>query len=221
VRFDNADDFKRWLPFYFKLIGYDKLFAEFKIGTYSLSDLKVEKPSANAMIGKVSDWHWLKKATLLVLFSPIILPMILPTLIYVVLDVFVIRGLYYMGVALKQAIKDFFYPEKKSEFHPKNMPAANNADFPKSVAPLDLAVPSHDKPKQCASHRTIASMLDFPLQDLSKVQSRAEANTTIPKFKGVRDSKIGKKSSLPEVDNSITEVRGPMASPRENPSKPL
>lgn len=179
-RFENAEDFKKWLPFYFQKVRYDKQFAEYIINTYSLNSMsknadsaKKEKDAFKMSIGN---------AILFTLLSPIIIIGLLAFLT----NFFIIRGIRYTILALGHLLKrEKPFPVEVQD----NSSHAVSEPLPKSLDHLDLAINpvSFVEKNTSSSTLKIASMLDIPLKDLVKdlveVQKRAE---TSDEFKRVK-----------------------------------
>jgi hypothetical protein len=177
TRFENANDFKQWLPFYFKKLGYDKNYAEYGINTISFS------PSGGPIEPK--DKLGAFSISLLIILSPIIIPIVLIYTARIFFDHFVIRGIKYLAF-------DFKNKSSSAEEEPLLVEAAStikpsDQSLAKSLDPLDLAVKQRRKmtsnSTQQSSLGTITSMLDIPLKDLAEVQKRAENNEEFKRTK--------------------------------------
>jgi hypothetical protein len=177
-RFDNTDDFKRWLPFYFKTIGYDKIFSEYNINTYSLFNVDVNKES-NAE-DKKENGSKLLSIILITLLSPFILIYVAALLC----DLYIIRGFRYAALA----VKNWFTPEEEASrfLEPRSNSEPENKPIPKSFDYLDLAVSKEPAPAQTkqSSLAKIAGMLDLPTKNLAQVAQRAATNEEFNRARG-------------------------------------
>lgn len=129
-RFENSNDFQKWLPFYFKTIGYNKLFGEYDVRAYS-KDVLIKKVEEE----KTSTFSKLKNIAVYTLLSPILLVAILAILTHL----FIIRGFRY-------AIKAFTHGKDSSlENEPVTTPSIeprskNETRLTKELDYLDLAI---------------------------------------------------------------------------------
>lgn len=200
-RFENAEDFKRWLLFYFKTKGYEQVFGEYGINDFSLiaknsNDVKSQEPT----------WLFIMIVLKNILMLPIALIYAACKVVLVLLNEFVIRGFRYAARGLNQAIKGYFYSELSEETRSETMPEQTmTIDLPKSVKHLDLAITAHKKAVSRSSHVTMAATLDIPLRDINEVQSRAARNEDIPKFK---NKKPNRQNSEPVNSHENTGKKG-------------
>lgn len=155
-RFESEKDFKKWLPFYFKKMGYDKYFAEYNITKFFLKKTPIQ-PKEKISIGSM------------IILSPLIAVFLLAFLFYF----FVISGIKYCIRDIKNSFK-----KNESSLTEEVSNLVVETSLPKSLEPLDLALkPLLPKEKESpSSMRKIAAMLDIPLKDLASVQKRAENN---------------------------------------------
>jgi hypothetical protein len=102
VRFNTADDFEKWLPFYFDKIGYARAFGEYVISSFE----------------KKSFWdRYLPKSVphLGFLGALILLPIIVPLVIVKLFCFFLIRGVYYAGRSLVNSVTSLFKSTPKED----------------------------------------------------------------------------------------------------------
>lgn len=194
VRFDNAEDFKRWLPSYFKLIGYDRFFGEYMINTYSLSSNgAVQRGTRESNEKKWSIGMWVAASVVGLLFSPLIVSVALWSLI----NTFIIRGFRYAYKAIKHSLNDRFTPvTTESSIQIKPVVNEQVQVTSKVIDALDLApLAKNKRPEQglskSSSHSTINAMLLYTSKniikepDLKELRERVSSNrSAVPLFKG-------------------------------------
>lgn len=104
IRFNDEESFKYWFPIYFKAIGYSQLFYEAAIDEISLCQpQEIHEPIT------------IKTVFLFVLLSPILLPVMLLIACGSLAYQFVIRGIFYAGIAVFHGLKTFFSSDKTKE----------------------------------------------------------------------------------------------------------
>ena len=100
VRFNKADDFEKWLPFYFDKTGYSHMFGEYQISSF-------EKRTPDVMRSKETNLGFLNILVLL----PFIIPLCVVLLFYML----VIRGVYYVGRSLVSGVTSLFKKPTKED----------------------------------------------------------------------------------------------------------
>lgn len=150
MRFENANDFKQWLPFYFKLIGYDKMFAEYAITTYFVGN--PQKVFNEWLLKKsffTAVWAIISvviSSILLPILAPVVSPIVFAILSFVLPSLRVIAelGNYFIIRGLRYKIKSFM--DKKDALPDEQILESTSTtpqyDLPKSrqFEALDLAI---------------------------------------------------------------------------------
>lgn len=176
-RFATEQDFKNWLPFYFKRIGYDRMFAEYDISEYALT----------AEPQKVS-----------VKLTPLLYPLVLLILVYY----FIVRAFIYAVINFKNFLKNDPSPAAVEKF--PTVPVSKEP-LPESLEALDLAVKpsvSIKEEKTLSSVARIADLLNISTEELIGVKKRVEEKKALKKIKKQPTDKIGEKP-LENVSNDI------------------
>ena len=171
VRFDNAEDFKKWLPMFFEKMTYNKVFNEYMIRTYAIAPREVKQPPLSIPAAVV----------ICVIASPILIPLAVVgviALLGMLTYQFVIRGLIYAGINSSNKIKNKLSPKDKTPYH---------ADIKLPERSLDTSdLPNTSKPEKTIAHcipstySRVAGALDISSNDLKAAQERAANN---PEFK--------------------------------------
>lgn len=155
--FDKAQDFKQWLPFYFKHMTYDNLFLETKLKTFSIKSNEDEEKNPSLTT----------KITTAIILSPIILTITTTFLAYF----FGFRGCVYGINTLRNIGKGFYnffnHPDQEtfSEIEKKRNDEAVQQKMQQNVFP-----------SLNTSYRTLTALLDIPFKDIRATELKARAN---------------------------------------------
>lgn len=154
-RFDNDKDFINWFVYYYKQRGYQSYyFNEFAISSYSLSKkINNDKPDEPWTFGSI---------VIITIISPILAVIILGLLI----DMFIIRGFRYLGIAINEYFNSS--DEQPTIEEPDSVNNVTLVDsLPKSLDGLDLAVKSGKGEEKAVQPTKALDYLDLAVSNIN------------------------------------------------------
>ena len=158
-RFENDKDFINWFSFYYKQRGYQSYYLnEYEICSYSLSK-KINNKQPDIQFDLVT-------IAIITITSPIIAVIILGFLI----DMFVIRGFRYLGIAIHQYFNSRNEAPTSDEHHLVNHVTLVDS-IPQSLAGLDLAVQLDKGEEDLVQSTKVLDYLDLAVNNKTSVKN--------------------------------------------------
>lgn len=153
-RFKDAEDFKEWLPFYIKKMGYDRNYLEHEIMT-----LKNKRPDSDLPL------------PVMFAVTVILMPIIIPTLVFELSYMLVARAFIYAGFHAKnllERIGGYFFNNEKTDTLKPSVPEPSV--YPVS-AYLDVRMPEQKTVTKPSSHsyHMISKYLDVAIDNNEKI----------------------------------------------------
>ncbi len=190
ISFDNVDDLKRWLPFYFQKMDYEKNFYRFEIEAYTLSPKKnAHDPDSLFSLARIA-----KKIVTAVIFP-------LKVLFYFPYAVLYLS--HFLVQRVKIAIQRRLHSRQHTINSAEAMPSTLDHSQGYSKKSLDDWEVGGTQPKRSLpfSYRKIATLLDVSLQDVLAIQKRVARN---PDFSTDKQKSPPATKSEPRASASVT-----------------